>query len=183
GTIPGVLLTYRVEAVNGEQRAASNEFSLTPLGPFQVEAVTPADNSTDVSVSPGYVISVQNSSTVNYLMAIVLDRVQADGFNIEYISPLFAVPGADGEFHPFAAYGFTGIPHGLFETDTGYGLSGETLQPFHAYDWQPFAVTAHVNDDGFMDAVSIGADFFGIWGPFGVEDGPVNTFITGNGGF
>ncbi|WP_456410885.1 carboxypeptidase regulatory-like domain-containing protein [Oceanithermus sp.] len=183
GAIPGVLLTYRVEAVNGKQRAASNEFSLTPLGPFYVEAVTPADNSTDVSVSPGYVISVQNSSTVNFLMAIVLDRVQVDGFNIEYISPVFAVPGADGEFHPFADYGFSGIPHGLFETDAGYGLSGETLQPFHAYDWQPFAVTAHINDDGFMDAVSIGADFFGIWGPFGVQDGPVNTFITGNGGF
>ncbi|WP_456427843.1 carboxypeptidase regulatory-like domain-containing protein [Rhodocaloribacter sp.] len=172
GTLPGVLLTYRVEAVNGDKRAASDAYSVTPLPVFKVEAVTPADNATDVSITPGYVISVENSSTVNYFMAIVLDRVQVDGFNIEFLSPIFEVPGADGEFHPFADYGYSGIPH---------ELSGETLQPFHTYDWQPFAVTAHINENGDMDAVSIGSDFFGLWGPFGVEDGPVNTFVTGSG--
>jgi len=179
GTLPGVLLTYQVKAVNGDHRAASNEYSVTPLPAFQVEAVAPGDNVTDVDLQPGYVISVQNSSTVNFLMAIVLDRVQVDGFNIEYMSPLFVVPGADGEFHPFN--GFAGIPHGVIETENGYGLTGASLQPFHTYDWQPFAVTAHLNDDGEMDAVSIGSDFFGLWGPFGVEDGPVNTFVTGAG--
>ncbi|GEM88598.1 carboxypeptidase regulatory-like domain-containing protein [Oceanithermus desulfurans] len=181
GTLPGVLLTYRVEAVNGDKRAASTEYSVTPLPAFKVQAVAPGDNVTDVDLAPGYVISVENSSTINFLMAIVLDRVQVDGFNIEYISPLFTVTGADGEFHPFASYGISGIPHGLIEVEGGYSISGETLQPFHTYDWQPFAVTAHLNDDGEMDAVSIGSDFFGIWGPFGVEDGPVNTFVTGDG--
>lgn len=181
GTIPGILLTYRVEAVNGEERAASNEYSVTPLPAFQVQALAPADNSTDADLQPGYVISVENSSTVNFFMAIVLDRVQVDGFNVEYQSPLFVVNGADGEFHPFANYGISGIPHGLIEVDGSYYLTSDALQPFHTYDWQPFAVTAHLNDDGDMDAVSIGSDFFGLWGPFGVEDGPVNTFVTGSG--
>lgn len=179
GTLPGELLTYQVEAINGDHRAASNEYEVTPLPAFQVEAVAPADNTTDVDLQPGYVISVHNSSTINFLMAIVLDRVQVDGFNVEYQSPLFVVNGTDGEFHPFA--GLVGIPHGLVETAGGYALTNATLQPFHTYDWQPFAVTAHLNDDGEMDAVSIGSDFFGLWGPFAVEDGPVSTFVTGSG--
>ena len=183
GTLPGVLLTYRVEAVNGDKRAASTEYSVTPLPVFKVEAVAPGDNVTGVDLAPGYVISVENSSTINFFMAIVLDRVQVDGFNFEYVSPVFVVGGVDGEFHPCENGGQLGIPHGFlgFSADGSCVVSGETLQPYHAYDWQPFAVTAHLNDDGEMDAVSIGSDFFGIWGPYGVEDGPVNTFVTGDG--
>ena len=181
GVQPGVLLTYRVDAVNGEARASSDTFSLTPLPPFYVEALSPADNVTGVDLAPGYVISVENSADVNFLAAIVLDRVQSDGFDVEYFSPIFVVPGSDGAFHPFN--GFEGIPHGVVEVDGGYGLTGAILQPFHAYDWTPFAVTASLNAEGTaIEAVSIGADFFNLWGPFAVEDGPFNTFVTGAGG-
>ena len=181
GVQPGVQLSYRVDAVNGEARASSDSVSLTPLPPFYVEALSPADNVTGVDLAPGYVLSLENSADINFLAAIVLDRVQSDDFDVEYVSPVFVVPGNDGEFHPFN--GLEGIPHGVVKTDSGYALSGATLQPFHAYDWTPLAVTASLNADGTaIEAVSIGADFFNLWGPFAVKDGPFNTFVTGAGG-
>lgn len=181
GVQPGVQLTYRVDAVNGDQRASSETFSLTPLPPFYVEAISPADNVAGVDLAPGYVMSLENSADVNVLAVIVLDRVQSDGFDIEYFSPIFYVAGQDGPFHPFN--GFEGIPHGVVETDSGYGLSGAMLQPFRAYEWMPFAVTVSLNETGTaIEAASIAADFFNLWGPFAVEDGPVNTFVTGDGG-
>jgi len=182
GVQPGVRLTYRIDAVNGAKKASSDTFSLTPLAPFYVEAKSPADNSSGADLAPGYLMSFEGSADVNIAAAIVLDRVQADGFNIEYISPILFSPGADGDFNPFANYGFVGIPHGLVENDGHYVITGEVLQPFHAYDWQPLAITASLNDAGGIEAVSIAADFFDIWGTgFGVKDGPVNTFVTGSG--
>jgi len=180
GVQPGVELTYRVDAINGRKRAASETFTLTPLPPFYVTAISPADNSSNVDLRPGYLMSLENSADVNILAAIVTDRVQADGANVEYFSPVFTVAGADGEFNPFS--GFSGIPHGVVRTDSGYGLSGAMLQPFHAYDWMPFAVTVSLNEDGEIEASSIAADLFELWGPFAVKDGPVNTFLTGAGG-
>lgn len=180
GVQPGVELTYRVEAINGSKRAASETFSLTPLPPFYVTALSPADNVSGVDLRPGYLMSLENSADINLLAAIVTDRVQADGANIEYFSPVFIVAGADGEFNPFN--GFSGIPHGVVRTDSGYALTGAMLQPLHAYDWMPFAVTVSLNEEGDIEASSIAADFFNLWGPFAVEDGPVNTFLTGTGG-
>jgi hypothetical protein len=125
-------------------------------------------------------MSFENSADLNVCAVIVTDRVQADGANIEYFSPVFVSPGADGEFDPFQ--GFAGIPHGVVETDSGYALSGAMLQPFHGYDWMPFAVTVSLNDSGQIAASSIAADLFNLWGPFAAKDGPVNTFVTGAGG-
>jgi len=180
GVQPGVELTYRVEAVNGDKRAASETVSLTPLPAFYVEALSPADNSSGVDLRPGYLMSFENSADLNISAVIVTDRVQADGANIEYFSPVFVSPGADGEFNPFQ--GFSGIPHGVVKTDNGYALSGAMLQPLHGYDWMPFAVTVSLNAEGEIEASSIAADFFKLWGPFASKDGPVNTFVTGAGG-
>jgi len=180
GVQPSVELTYRVDAINGRKRATSETFTLTPLPPFYVTAISPADNSSNVGLRPGYLMSLENSADVNILAAIVTDRIQADGAKVEYLSPVFTVAGSDGEFSPFS--GLSGIPHGVIRTDSGYALSGAILQPFHAYDWMPFAVTVSLNEDGEIEASSIAADLFEIWGPFAVKDGPVNTFLTGAGG-
>ena len=182
GVQPGVELTYRVEAVNGNKRAASETYTLTPLPPFYVSAISPADNVAGVDVKPNYLMSLENSAEVNLLAVIVSDRVQSDGgFDVQYFSPVFVVPGVDGEFNPFD--GYVGIPHGTYETSNGgYAIYGDILQPFHAYDWMPFAVTVSLNADGEIEASSIAADYFKLWGPYPVEDGPVNTFLTGAGG-
>ncbi len=181
GIQPNVELTYRIDAVNGKKRASSNTFSVTPLPPFYVNALNPADNVTDVELRPGYLMSLENSSDVNILAAIVVDRAQVDGAHIEYASPIFFVPGNDGEFNPFN--GLKGIPHGVIKTKQGFALSGAKLQPHHAYEWMPFAVTATLNEEGTaITASSIAADSFRIWFDFPVGDGPVNTFVTGAGG-
>jgi len=183
GVQPGVELTYRVEAVNGDKRKASNTFSVTPLPPFYVHTVSPADNVTGVELAPGYVMSLENSAQFNILAVFVLDRAQSDHFDIEYASPIFFVPGQDGEFHPFKKYKIKGIPHGLVKTEQGYGLSGAKLLPNHAYEWMPFAVSVTLNEDGTaITASSIAADFLNVWGPFPARDGPSNTFVTGAGG-
>jgi len=97
---------------------------------------------------------------------------------------VLVLPGADGLVDPFS---MGGIPHGLIYLGNGqYGIESIPLQPNHAYDWQPIALTLKLDADNNITAVSVAADFFnlvaGSFGvPFGVQDGPANTFVTGTG--
>ena len=105
---------------------------------------------------------------------MVQDRVHAEGSPIEW------------QF-------LTGDQSGATELSIPHNVNGtavnEELQPFHGYDWQPIAVTSNgtVSEEGTIEgenAISVGADFFDIFGVgFGVSDGPVNTFSTGDGSF
>lgn len=174
GLEAGVEASYRIEAILGEQNTVSEVSSVTPLPAFYVNALSPTNNETNVSVSPTYEFSVENRSSLLFIGAVVLDRVHAEGSPIEW----FTLIGDDS--------GLTsgGIPHNF----DGSAVN-PTLQPFHGYDWQPIAVTSNgtFTEGGEIEganAVSVGADFFDAFGiGFGVSDGPVNTFSTGDGSF
>ena len=160
----GLSATYRVEVVSGETRTESNEASTTPLPPFFVDAVSPGNEEMDVSVSPTYEMTFENRSDVVFYGAVVLDRVHASDSFVEWVYV------ADPETSGAAS---VSIEHNVDGTATL-----ENLQPFHAYDWQPLALTAR----GDFTAISVAADFFDIFGVgFGVTDGPINTFVTGDG--
>ena len=157
--------TYRVEAVSGDERAASDTVSVTPLPAFYVDAENPANGATDVPVSPTYVLSFENRSDLVFFGVLVLDRVHADDNFVEWSAAFFVSDNP--------AQTRVGIPHNLTGTAT---LAN--LQPYHAYDWQPIAITSRADES----ALSVAADFYDFFGVgFGVEDGPVNTFVTGDG--
>jgi hypothetical protein len=174
GLEAGVEATYRVEAILGGRNTLSGDSRVTPLPAFYVNALSPANNATNVSVSPVYEFSVENRSSLLYIGAVVFDRVHAEGSPVEWIALLGDASGITAG----------GIPHNFDGTAVN-----ATLQPFHGYDWQPIAVTSNgtLTEDGSIEgenAVSIAADFFDLLGVgFGVSDGPVNTFSTGDGSF
>lgn len=174
GLEAGVEATYRIEAILGDQNTLSGDSSVTPLPAFYVNALSPSNNATNVSVSPVYEFSVENRSSLLFIGALVLDRVHAEGSPVEWVAVLRDDSGITAG----------GIPHNFDGTAVN-----ETLQPFHGYDWQPIAVTANgtITEDNEVEgvnAVSIAADFFDLLGVgFGVSDGPVNTFSTGDGSF
>ena len=157
--------TYRVEAVTGSERAASDTVSVTPLPAFYVDAENPANGATDVPVLPTYVLSFENRSDLVFFGVLVLDRVHADDNFQEWLAAFFVSDNP--------AQTSVGVPHNFNGAATT-----ETLQPYHAYDWQPIAITSRADES----ALSVAADFYDFFGVgFGVEDGPVNTFVTGDG--
>ena len=161
----GLTATYRVEAVAGDERAVSGTVSTTPLPTFFVNAVSPSNGATGVPVLPTYVLSFENRSDLVFFGVIVLDRVHADDNFVEWLAAFFVSDDP--------AQTTVGIPHNFNGAATT-----ETLQPYHAYDWQPVAITARADET----ALAVAADFFDLFGVgFGVEDGPVNTFVTGDG--
>lgn len=174
GLEAGVEAVYRVEAVYGEETRLSGRASVTPLPILEVAALSPENNATNVSVSPDYELAVDNRNNLLYVGVLVLDRVHADGSPLEW------------GFLGLEAGGATelAIPHNADGTAVN-----EKLQPFHGYDWQPIAVTSNgtLDAEGNIvgeNAISVAADFFDFFGVgFGVSDGPVNTFSTGDGSF
>lgn len=175
GLEAGVETNYRVEAVYGDAKVTSGEVSVTPLPILEVEALSPANDETDVSVSPDYEFSVANRSSLLYIGAAVLDRVHAEG-TLEWAALLTDA---------------TGVTEGAIPHNLDGSAVNETLQPFHGYDWQPIALSSNgtLNEDGSVsgeNAISVVADFFDLFG-LGLAapamDGPVNTFSTGDGSF
>ena len=171
----GVEATYRVEAVTGEQRAASETFAVTPLGPFYVTAENPSNGEDFTSVTPTYEMSYSGTSDEVFIGALVFDRVHAEDNFLEW-----GVVGLTLEDD--------GVVPGVVVTDTGaaipHNVDGTAvtaqLQAYHAYDWSPIAVT-HTSD---MSAISIASDFYDFFEVgFGVTDGPWSTFLTGDGSF
>ncbi len=162
----GVATSYRVDAVTGSDRVSSTTFSVTPLPPFYVEAVSPANGENFSSVLPDYEMTFIDRSDQVVFGVIVLDRVQAEDNFLEWLAGLFLDnTGATS----------VAIPHNFDGT-----ASTPTLQPYHAYDWQPVAITANAD----FSAISVAADFYDRFEVgFGVEDGPVNTFLTGDGSY
>ncbi len=170
----GVEAVYQVEAVYGDDTTVSETSSVTPLPILEVDALTPENDAVNVTVKPDYEITVDNRSSLLYIGAVVLDRVHAEGSPVEWA---FLAGETDGATE-------LAIPHNL----DGTAVNDE-LQPFHGYDWQPIAATSNgtVDEGGSVvgeNAISVGADFFDLLGlGFGVSDGPVNTFSTGDGSF
>ncbi len=183
GVEPEVELSYKVVAVKGDARAESAIVKTELLKPFYVYADSPADHATGVALEPLYQMRVENSADINLVAVLVLDRIQTDNFAVPFLSPVLVLSGADGLVDPF---GMGGIPHGLVEIGGNYYLVSMPLQPNHAYDWQPIALTLKLDASNNIVAVSVAADFFNLVAssfgvPFAVEDGPVNTFVTGTG--
>ena len=174
GLEAGVETQYRVEAFYGDEVSTSGDSFVTPLPILEVDALSPDNDATNVSVSPTYDIAVDNRQDLLYIGAVVLDRVHAEGSPLEWV------------FLGLEAAGATelSLPHNL----DGTAVNDE-LQPFHGYDWQPIAITSNgtLSEAGAIEgenAISVGADFFDFFGVgFGVQDGPDNTFSTGDGSF
>ncbi len=168
----GIETQYRVEAFYGDVVSTSNDSFVTPLPILEVEALSPENDAINVPVSPTYDIAVENRDSLLYIGAAVLDRVHAEGSPLEWV---FLGLEAAGETE-------LSLPHNL----DGTAVNDE-LQPFHGYDWQPIAITSNgtISEEGTIEgenAISVGADFFDFFGVgFGVSDGPVNTFSTGEG--
>ena len=174
GLEAGVKTKYRVEAFYGDSESISEDAFVTPLPILGVDALSPGNDAVNISVSPTYDVAVENRDNLLYIGAVVLDRVHAEGSPTEW------------QF-------LTGDQSGATELSIPHNVNGtavnEELQPFHGYDWQPIAVTSNgtVSEEGTIEgenAISVGADFFDVFGVgFGVSDGPVNTFSTGDGSF
>lgn len=168
----GVKTSYRIDAVTGSSRKASVETSTTPLAPLLVTASSPADGSVDVSRTPTYSMTLSGRNNLVFYGAVVFDRVQAENFS-EWLGFGASADPAESTLS-------------LTHNDDGTATL-EQLQAFHAYDWQPFALTSNGTLDENGDivgetAISIAADAFDIFGiGFGVTDVTVNTFVTGKG--
>ncbi|MDZ7704058.1 MAG: DUF4397 domain-containing protein [Trueperaceae bacterium] len=174
----GVEATYRVDAVTGAARESSMTASTTPLGAFDVTGVYPADGDDFVPVSPTYQISYEGTADDVLIGVVVTDRNHSQGNFAEWVFGVFT-SGIDG-----AAPGLTVTPEGATIPHNITGTaSTEALQPYHAYDWTPIAATISLDEEGNRTAISVGADFYGFLLPFGVEDAPYNTFVTGDGSY
>lgn len=171
----GIEVTYRVDAVTGSERASSESFATTPLGAFAVTADAPANGANFTSVLPTYEMSYSGAADEVFVGALVFDRVHAEDNFLEWGA--VGLSTADDGAAPGISVTPTGasLPHNVDGT-----ASTANLQPFHAYDWTPVAVT-HTSD---FSAISVAADFYDFFGlGFGVSDGPWNTFLTGDGSF
>ena len=176
----GVEASYQVKAVTGNSSEVSNTFSVTPLEAFYVSADSPADGEDFVSVQPMYEMSFTNAASAIYFGITLTDFVHSGSFDNATLSG-GPIPGDT----PGVA-----LPQSVFSG----GVFTDTLQSYHAYTWMPNAMTSNGELDengdlieGTETAVSIAADFFGFLTnvdfPVDAEDGPANTFITGDGSF
>ncbi|MFC4456458.1 carboxypeptidase-like regulatory domain-containing protein [Deinococcus sonorensis] len=154
---PGVKTTYRVRAVSDAGTKDSDEKSVTPLGRYSVELLSPGQADTGVDTAPIFRWRTSGASDVENLLLLVEDRTQAEGNSDQWLSDVSGMNSATYDFDGSAL--------------TKY------LQPFHAYDWQMAAVTNSKDNTAF----SVGADFFNLFGVTAnpIERGPVNEFVTG----
>ncbi|MBB6098940.1 uncharacterized protein YdeI (BOF family) [Deinobacterium chartae] len=158
---PGVETHYKVRAV-GSNTADSEVDSVTPLDRYQVTPLTPADRAVDVSVDPVFRWSVQGASDHQLAYVLVFDRVQAEGSSIQWIGKA------------------TDTNVLKYNADGSAGAGRETLQPYHAYDWQLAALTYNEQEDAFSigaDQYMLFADKTGVAQP--VEDVISHEFVTG----
>ncbi|ADV68822.1 carboxypeptidase regulatory-like domain-containing protein [Deinococcus maricopensis] len=162
---PGVKTYYKIRAVSDAGNADSASVSVTPLNRFQVNLVSPGQGTTGVDRRPIFRWNATGAGASSLYYVLVFDRTQAEGNTTAWRSNLI-----------------TNETAAVYNQDGRAALT--SLQAYHAYDWQLAALTTDNQDASKVTAVSLGADFFNLFGitPSGVDSvqaGPVNEFVTG----
>ncbi len=157
---------YKVSAFLGaEESELSNALQTTPLDVFSVNLVSPADNATDVSVTPTFSWQTSDVGNYKYVGLALWDTLTGEMATLASNAQPFLVNRTS----------YTWNEDGAFD---GTGMS--TLQPGRSYEWEAYEAYA-VDDAIHPTAVSIAADGFGLWfpyGPYGMPSGQHFTFTT-----
>jgi len=164
---PGKETYYRVTTFVGDQESEpSNVLTTTPLEPFDVELVAPADDAQNVSVTPTFEWAVSKEvGSHRYFSGLLWD----------------ALTGRSARFTTFDQFILVDRTSWTWNEDGAYnGSAWETLQRGRSYEWQ--LVEAYALDDPVHPtAVSVAIDQLGFWFPYGVYGIPpaeVFTFTT-----
>lgn len=161
---PGKEVFYRVRAVSDSKQQAGSDSgvaSTTPLPRYTVKLIAPAQAQTYVGLTPTFTWESTGASSHTISRVVVLDRVQAEGSSIAWLS-------RNVNDKNTAVYNFDSR------------AVQKQLQPYHAYEWQLASITA--NED--FSAIAVAADYFNVFGLFpsaktSVQSGPVHEFVTG----
>ncbi len=161
----GKKVYYRVTAFAGNQESEpSNVMSTTPLAPFSVQLVSPADNETGVSAVPIFEWRPvpADVSDYYYYAGIVWDTLSGE-------SAWFADP---------MQVMLVNRTTWTWNEDGSYSNSTlATLQNGRSYEWN--MIEAYALDDPVNPtAISIAADGMGLWFPYGVPSANHFTFTT-----
>jgi len=162
----GKTVYYKVAAfVGNDESELSNALSTTPLDIYEVTLVSPADNEMGVSNRPTFTWETSDVGNYHYTGIAVWDTLTGESATL--------ISGAQ----PFLVNrtSYTWNEDGVYD-----GSNWNRLQNGRAYEWEAFEAYA-VDDATEPTAVSIAADGFGLWFPFGIygmPSGPHFTFTT-----
>jgi len=159
----GKTVYYKVSAILGnDESELSNALKTTPLDVFTVNLVSPADNATDVSVTPTFSWQTSDVGNYKYVGLALWDTLSGEMATLASQAQPFLVNRTS----------YTWNEDGTFD-----GTEMSTLQPGRSYEWEVFEAFA-VDDATHPTAVSIAADRFGLWTPIGIPSGLSFTFTT-----
>jgi hypothetical protein len=161
---PGKTAYYRVTAFVGDlESEPSNVVTTTPLEPFDVQLLAPADGASDVSVTPTF--SWQPTQTVSgyhYYAGAVWDTLTGERAWFASGAAPVLINRTEWTWNEDGAYTNTPL---------------ETLQRGRSYEWH--LIEAYAMDDPVHPtAIAIAADGLGLWFPFGVASTDHFTFTT-----
>jgi len=154
---------YKVTAFAGnDESEPSNALSTTPLDVFSVNLLSPEDNEMDVSVTPTFEWEMSEVGSYRYVGIAVWDALTGEMATL--------ASGAQPLLVNKTSY--------TWNEDGAYDGSGwYTLQPGRSYEWEAYEAYA-VDDAAEPTAVSIAADGFGLWFPYGIYGMPSGQHFT-----
>jgi len=163
---PGKTVYYRVTAFVGDDESEpSNVLSSTPLDAFSVNLLTPADNETGVSTTPTFTWEMADVGNYRYVGLALWDTLTGEDAGLVSGAQPFLVNKTSYTWNEDGAYN---------------GSSWNQLQSGRSYEWEAYEAYA-VDKATAPTAISIAADGFGIWFPFGaygIPSGQHFTFTT-----
>jgi len=154
---------YRVTAfVGGGESEPSNVLSTTPLDMFSINLLSPADGETGVSTTPTFKWEMSDVGLYRYVGLVVWDTLSGDMAILAGGAQPFLVNRSSFSWN---------------EDGTLSGTGWNTLQSGRSYEWEAYEAYA-VDDAEQPTAVSIAADGFGIWFPYGIYGMPSGQHFT-----
>lgn len=159
----GKKVYYKVSTfIGNDESEASNALSTTPLDVFSVNLLSPADNATDVSTTPTFSWEMSDVGSYRYVGIAVWDTLTGQSATIASGAQLFLVNRTS----------YTWNEDGAFN-----GSNWNELQSGRSYEWEAYEAYA-VDDAAAPTAVSIAADGFGLWFPYGIYGIPSGQHFT-----
>jgi len=154
---------YKVTAfVGNDESDFSNVLQTTPLDVFTVNLISPADNETGVSTTPTFTWEGSDVGSYRYYGIVVWDTLTGES--------AFLASGAQPLLVNRTSY--TWNEDGIFD-----GTNWSELQRGRAYEWEAYEAYA-VDNAAQPTAVSVAADGFGLWFPYGVYGMPSGQNFT-----
>ncbi len=159
----GKTVYYKVSAFVGDDESEpSNALSATPLDIFSVNLLSPADYETNVPTTPTFSWEMSDVGNYRYVGIAVWDTLTGQSAILASGAQPFLVNRTS----------YTWNEDGAFDGSNWY-----ELQSGRSYEWEAYEAYA-VDDAAAPTAVSVAADGFGLWFPYGIYGVPSGQHFT-----